>query len=205
MKNSPESYSEQDNVGTRIEDIDQSESFWMSRRAKGERDPFVLYIFESENEAREAMLELNCIHEACTSGKLICTELLVYGCYRRRESEYSAFICGKSLSHELWSAAKDSFTRHGGELLNDLEPEQHEVAAKDVTVDPDDIAQVEFVKEVRQDLMGHATINRFYKASTAAAAKAFLSRNPVTENMFYLIVETPEGCYGRDIVGMYEQ
>lgn len=39
-------------------------------------------------------------------------------------------------------------------------------------------------------------------AVTAAAAKAFLSQNPVTENLVYLIVETPEGCFGRDISGM---
>jgi hypothetical protein len=81
----------------------------------------------------------------------------------------------------------------------------HELAAESVNDEPGDLGQVEFVAEVRREIMGNETTNRFHKAPTAAAAKAFLSQNPVTENLVYLIVETPEGCFGRDISGMYEQ
>jgi hypothetical protein len=39
----------------------------------------------------------------------------------------------------------------------------------------------------------------------AASAKAFLKRSPVTTPLQYVIVETPEGSYGRDIDGIYRE
>ena len=43
------------------------------------------------------------------------------------------------------------------------------------------------------------------RSPNAASAKAFLQQNPVTQNLFYLVVETPEGNYCRDIQGIYTE
>jgi len=48
-------------------------------------------------------------------------------------------------------------------------------------------------------------IYRVHKAPDAASAKAFLEQNPVTKQFYYIVVETPEGNYCRDIQGMYKE
>lgn len=44
-----------------------------------------------------------------------------------------------------------------------------------------------------------------YKARTAYAARAFLESKTVDERLHYLVVETPEGNWGRDINGIYKE
>lgn len=44
-----------------------------------------------------------------------------------------------------------------------------------------------------------------YKARTAEAARTFLEGKVVNERLHYLVVETPEGNWGRDINGIYRE
>jgi len=44
-----------------------------------------------------------------------------------------------------------------------------------------------------------------HQASCKADAMAFLSSHPVDRPHFYLIVETPEGNFGRDLHGIYQE
>ena len=53
--------------------------------------------------------------------------------------------------------------------------------------------------------MGKSFIYRIYSSPDAASAKAFLDKNPVNQALLYLIVETPEGNYCRDVQGMYKE
>ena len=46
---------------------------------------------------------------------------------------------------------------------------------------------------------------RVFKAPDAVSAKSFLQKNPVNRIFHYLVVETPEGNYGRDIDGIYKE
>lgn len=46
---------------------------------------------------------------------------------------------------------------------------------------------------------------KIFKASDAASAKAFLQGETVDRKFLYLVVETPEGNYGRDINGVYKE
>ncbi len=62
--------------------------------------------------------------------------------------------------------------------------------------------QVKFVNEQTTVKMGHTFRYRMHKGPSAVA---FLEKNPVQENMLYIIVETPEGNYGRDIQGIYKE
>ena len=61
------------------------------------------------------------------------------------------------------------------------------------------------MREDRQEKMGKTFVYRIYQAPDAASAKAYLEQNPVHQQLYYVIVETPEGNYCRDIDGMYKE
>ncbi|MHC4585668.1 MAG: hypothetical protein ACYS3N_14145 [Planctomycetota bacterium] len=171
--------------------------------SSSKKDPFVLYVFDHEKDAREALLELPCIHVASDSQNLICTEVLDFGYYPADEGEYHAIVCGSDLTHELWLQAKESFSKHGGRRKNDLEPERRSPpASKKKVIQP---GKVRFVREDRQQKMGMTLIFRVHKGPDAATATAFLEQNPVTKQLYYIVVETPQGNYCRDIDGIYKE
>jgi hypothetical protein len=53
--------------------------------------------------------------------------------------------------------------------------------------------------------MGSTFVYRIHKAPDSASAKAFLEKNSITQKLYYLVVETPEGNYCRDIQGIYRE
>jgi hypothetical protein len=162
-----------------------------------------MHKFAREEDARAALLELPCIHVASDSGKLICTQVLIFGYYKQTDGEYEAVICGPDLTPNLWEQARASFAKHGGRLKNELAPEDRPQPPKSSV--PADVSEVLFVREERHQQMGFTMIYRMHKAPDAASAQAFLQRHPITTNHLYIVVETPEGNYGRDIDGIYKE
>lgn len=195
-------FMEKDNLGTRHDTLDIAASYWMARMQKPKKAPFVLYTFDTEQAAKEALLELPCIHLAQDSHQLICTEVLIFGYYRTKEGKYEAIICGDDLTHTLWEQAKESFTKHGGRKKNDLEPEQKAASLSKAAIKP---GKVTFVREERKQQAGYTLTYQIYKGPDAASASAFLQEHPVTKQFYYIMVETPEGNYGRDIDGIYKE
>lgn len=65
--------------------------------------------------------------------------------------------------------------------------------------------KVVFVREGRQQGITGTKIYRIHKGPDAISAKAFLQENPVNRALYYIVVETPEGNYGRDIDGIYKE
>lgn len=198
-------YREHDNSGTRHDTLEKATAYWLARLSSPKKDPFVMYVFNRPEDARAALLELPCIHEAQDTRNLVCSEVLTFGYYRTTEGPYEALVCGADLTHELWAQAHDSFARHGGRKKNDLEPEIGSAPA--AIASPPEIAasKVEFVREDRQDKMGKTFIYRVHRAPDAASAQAFLEDHPVSQPLLYLIVETPEGTYARDLEGTYKE
>lgn len=197
------SFTEKDNRGTRHDALEMATAYWVARMSSPKKDPFVMYTFDNEKDAREALLELPCIHVAEDSRKLICSDVLIFGYYPTEQGKYEALVCGDDLTYELWQQAKESFGKHGGRRKNDLEPEKHTAPiAKTEAAKP---GKVVFVREDRQQKAGATMIYRVHKAPDAASAMAFLEKNPVTRQFYYIVVETPEGNYCRDIQGMYKE
>lgn len=199
------SYREKDNRGTRHDTESLASAYWMARISSPKKDPFVLYTFDTEKDAREALLELPCIHVAEDSGKLICTEVLIFGHYATKEGKHEAIVCGDDLTHGLWEQAKASFIKHGGRPRGQGELEPEKRAAPVQKAKAPQPGKVVFVREDRQAKMGATFIYRIYKGPDAASAKAFLEQNPVTKQLYYIVVETPEGNYCRDIQGIYKE
>jgi hypothetical protein len=199
----PQVFTEKDNMGMRQDTLSKANTYWITRNMSQKFDPFAVYVFAREGDARDALLSLDCIHRANDTGKLICTKTLTFGYYQIEDGRFEAIIAGEELDHDLWTAAKENFIKHGGTRKNDQEPEK-KAAPPTVTTKPEP-EKVTFVREDRQQKMGHTMIYRIYKAPDAASAKAFLAQNPINKNFFYIIVETPEGNYGRDIEGIYKE
>lgn len=198
-------FKEKDNRGTRHDTLGFATGYWMARMSQVKKDPFVMYIFDNAKDAREALLELPCIKVAGDTENLICTEILHFGYYQQSDGKYEALICGDDLTHEMWEQAKASFAKHGGRRKNDLEPEKRAAAAPKIeAASPESVV---FVREDRKpsQLAGKTCIYRVYKGPNAASARAFLEKNPVNKELYYIIVETPEGNYARDIQGMYKE
>lgn len=202
---SSQSFTEKDNRGTRHDDKEIATAYWLTRINSPKKDPFILYEFDTEDAARQALLELPCIHIAKDSGKLICTEVLIFGHCAVENGKHEAVICGDDLTHDLWAQAKASFIQHGGRPKNsaEQEPEQRAAPVKQAAAPKPD--RVNFVREDRRQMMGRTMVYRIHKAPDAASAKAFLEQNPVTKELLYLVVETPEGNYCRDLQGIYKE
>lgn len=199
----PRTYKEKDNLGTRQDTLSVATSYWMARMSSAKKDPFVMYTFDNGNDARAALLELPCIHAAEDTGKLICTEVLIFGYYDTTEGKYEALVCGDELTHELWVQAQESFAKHGGRKKNDLEPPKQAASRPKAT--SGDAGKVVFVREDREPRHGQTMTYRIHKGPDAASAKAFLENNPVSKQFYYIVVETPEGSYCRDIQGVYKE
>lgn len=45
----------------------------------------------------------------------------------------------------------------------------------------------------------------YYKAKTKGAAIGFLKTEIVEQRNFYIVVRTPEGVFGKDVNGIYEE
>ncbi|MGQ9690524.1 MAG: Ig-like domain-containing protein [Thermoproteota archaeon] len=195
-------YFEKDNMGIRQDSLSSANAYWIAR-ISSPKVPFVVYTFDAEKDARDALLELDCIHVAEDTGKLICTKVLIYGYYLTEEGKYEVIVCGDELTHELWEKAKESFAKHGGKWKNDQEPEVRVVPVTEIK-EPE-IDKIVFVREDRRLTYGQTMIYRIYRGPDAATAKAFLQQNPVTRQYYYIVVETPEGNYARDIYGIYKE
>jgi len=197
---------EKDNRGTRHKNEAETVAYWNARMRKTEKEPFVIYTFDSAVSAREALLELPCIHEAEDSGNLICTETLNFGYYDVEEGGYDAIVCGWDLTHDLWQKAKTSFINHGGRPRGqgDLEPEIKAQKPKKKKT-----GKVKYVTtNTSRKNLGTQVVTftyEVYRGPDAATAKDFLSEKPVKKPHYYIIVETPEGNYGRDIDGIYRE
>lgn len=196
-------YREKDNMGTRHDTFDQASAWWLANLTKP-KGPFLVYTFASGEDARAALLGVSCIREVKTTGKLICSEPLMYGFYQRTDGVWEAEIVGKDFSYELWTAAREAFCRHGGKRKGEAAPEKTEEAVP-LKAAPAP-GKVTFVREDhKKSQFGSIMTHRIYSAPSAEAAKQFVQGNPVGKPLFYIVVETPEGNYCRDKDGIYKE
>ena len=69
-----------------------------------------------------------------------------------------------------------------------------------------DIGNVSFVK-YSELVRGYDGVSLYevYIGSDKASAVAFLQRRSVSRHYYYIVVDTPEGSFGRDITGLYRE
>ena len=198
-------YYERDNVGTRQDTVSQANAYWLGERFKMPvKPPFTLFTMPSKRAAEEVLLSLPFMHRAKDSGKIICDRIMTYGVYEttlngKPTGEYEVLITGFEFTLDEYNKAEEGFTKRGGKCKS------HEAPDASVTVDTrkGDASKVRYKETVR----GNDGVSTYevYSAPDKASATAFLKTKPVTRKLYYIVVDTPEGSFGRDINGFYQE
>ena len=192
------------NKGTRLGTLAKANAYYISCLAKGERPPSIQCLFDGEAQALRALTSLSFIKEASDTGELVATQPIYFGYYKNERGESMVLLSGRSFSHDLWREAKEKFVAAGGKITADKEPEKDTNKATAGT--STEASLVTFVREERKaGPLGSTNTYRTYRGPSKAAAMAFLQANPVNKPLYYIVVETPEGNFGRDSSGIYEE
>ncbi|MBX7233853.1 MAG: hypothetical protein K1X65_05665 [Caldilineales bacterium] len=197
-----------DNVGIRYRDVEHAHAAWAASHLNT-YTPVVIYRFPTLDAAQQAIRQLSFIHEAADTGELISTEVIEFGCYRNEEAQGEVIVCGKEMTAALWREAMDKLAAAGGTLFRQQEPtsgDQRTEIGGQRAADGGQKAgaaagAVTFVNEFQKGINTY----RVHRGPSKAAAMAFLQAHPVDRNFFYLVVETPEGNFGRDVDGIYAE
>lgn len=198
-------YKESDNMGTRHDSMSQATAYWMGERFMNTvKPPFTMYTMPSAESAEEAFLELPFMHKASDSGKLVCERLMTFGLYETTlngalTGEYEAMLTGRDLTLEEFETLEKAFESRGGKLKNHDAPDESVKAS----VTEGDAGKVVYSETVK----GNDGVSTYevYTGPDKASAMAFLKTRPVTQSLYYIVVDTPEGSFGRDINGFYQE
>ena len=196
-------YTERDNRGSRQESMAQALAYWKKERPTlPVQPPFTLFTFPSAEAAEKAMLALPFIHKAADSGKLICERRMTFGYYEilRRGAptgQFEALVTGSDLTRDEFRLAEAAFADHEGRCKMRCAP----AAGTDA-----EIGNAALVR-YSQTLTGSdgLSIYEVYNGPDKASAQAFLREKTVKRRYYYLVVDTPEGSFGRDAVGLYQE
>ena len=199
ISNEEDFFYEKDNMGTRLDTVQKANSYWLIQRpGMNKTPPFVLYQFSSSYDALSALLDLPYIHKAKDSNNLICERIMDFGYYEVEDGLYEAMISSSDLTLEEYQEVEKSFKSHNGILKNHLEPSSSQ-KAYDYSVG--NKSNVKFVQKYSKNGFTYEC----YEAKNKADAMMFLSGKVVTEGLYYICVDTPEGNFGRDKNGIYEE
>ncbi len=200
-----ELYYEHDNVGIRQETMAQAITYWKKERPGLSNKPlFTLFTFPSADAAEKAMLELPFIHKAADSGKLICDRKMTFGCYETKtrgalKGQYEVMVTGSDLTQDELFFAETAFSCHHGECKVRSVPAR----SADSPAAGGNAALVRYIRTIK----GNDGVSTYeiYSGPDKASAYAFLSDKTVVKRYYYIIVDTPEGSFGRDYVGFYQE
>jgi hypothetical protein len=207
------SFTEADNVGTRLETAEKANAFWIASVSAHSKavekvhgalhisgasaPPFVAYKFKDRPTAENAITSLSYITRARDTGNLISTELINFGCYEDPPGVFEVLVFGDGLTPEMYKEAMRKLAASRGTQKDHKEPPQKS-ARKSV---PAAAFPVSFVRtEKKGEFKYH-----IYRGPGKEAALAYLKTLPLPKKLEYHIVETPEGNFGRDVTGMFEE
>lgn len=196
-------YTEADNVGTRQETMQQASAYWLFERPGLSKKPqFTLFTMPSAESAEAALLELPFIHKASDSKKLVCDRIMTFGYYAITgdgipSGQYEALVCGMDLTLKEFRQAEAAFTAHGGTRKSSDAPG----ASVKATVAGGNAKSVRYKEKITKN----GATYEVYVAPDKASAIAFLKGKQVALRQYYVCVDTPEGSFGRDINGIYQE
>jgi hypothetical protein len=200
-------YYERDNLGTRYDSHDKVLDYWEKYIFGKPNDPHIFYDMPSEQDAVNAMLSLPPFKLAADSGKIISTEVLQFGVFDKSEVYgepiWGFFLAGKQITLELFNLATVSCQKYNGSNAKLISPPQ-EASNNILELYDNDTDNVEFDSKQEIDVLGIVAVRVFYKARTKKSALEFLKNTDVNKGLYYIIVSTPDGFFGKDINGIYE-
>ena len=191
-----------ENLGTLLRDEEHAHSWW-SLQHLAKNLPILVYRFENIEQAKEAILSLEYIHES--NGRLISSRVIDYGCYLNSENQGEVVLGGQGLNKKVYKDAKARLRTAGGTFYRSNKPEAEPVKRTQEISDWDE-DNVRFVKTTQKQLAPDVMATyETYQAPDEASAMAFLKPKLILKPLYYLVVETPQGNFGRDIDGIYKE
>lgn len=165
--------------------------------------PHVIGRFPNRERARNIMGGVSFLSLSSKSGReLSCRLPLEYGFVPEDEgATILGFIAGTAFEYTLWREARDLMHRsRNAELLSAQQP------SSDVHI-PREGAVADAVAELGQfEGDDHdPSCYWLFHADTREAAKAFLKQVRVNTPGWHVIVQTPQGHWGRDSRGLYQE
>lgn len=188
------------NFGTYHNSIERANEYWTIRRFGWKNKPqFTLFKFDDAVNAETALLEMPFIHKNSITGELICDRMMEYGFYEAESGTYEAIIGGFDLTLDEYNKAEDSFRKYGGELKTHQEPNP---TVKACNVADGNSLNVKYKETVKNS---YGSVYEVYEAPKPEDAMMFLGSKTVTQNSYFIVVETPKGSFARDIIGIYQE
>lgn len=193
----------QHNMGTYFRDEAHAHDFWFAQYTLN-GPPVIICNFDTLKKAREAILSLSFISE--NKGELVSSETVDYGCYINSNQQGEVIICGHDFSKDMYDEVKLKLTNEGGTIKKATPPKEKEDAKSTISKPGQSDAEVTFVNKTSKQLApGAVATYETYKAANANAAKKFLAAKMVSKPLYYIVVDTPEGSWGKDKDGIYKE
>ncbi|UCG68115.1 MAG: hypothetical protein JSV09_09820 [Thermoplasmata archaeon] len=171
----------------------------LNREIVSKGSPFICYTYNSREAAEKGLSSLSFIKIANDTKEFISLEVLEFGCYETEQAGiWEVIIWGDGLTVELFEETQKKLVLAGGNKKGERKPE------KKLSSEQKSKKEGGKVSYLRTDKKGYYTY-KIYKAPSQSAALAFLKEHPVNQSLYYIIVETPEGNWGRDINGIYKE
>ena len=197
---------ERDNRGTRYDSEETVHDWWGKYTLNPPNFPYIFYRMPSKQDAVNAMLSLPPFKLATDTGKIISTEVLQFGVYDESEiygkPAWGFFMAGQQITLPLFNSAIASCQKYNGTNPRLSSPPQ-ETTDNAMHSSEDEGDAVEF--DFKQELMNDLAIKMYYKARTKEGALEFLAKTEINKELYYIVVSTPHGVFGKDINGIYEQ
>lgn len=162
--------------------------------------PYFCYRFADQEQAEKAFISLPFIEKAEDTGEFISLKVLEFSCILTDQGDWEVIVWGDDLDSASFAEALKIMKANNGKEVGTREPQATAAppaAAKAKPAKPK-------VKHISTSQNGPNTYE-VYKADSKEAALAYLQDRTVDKKLYYVVVETPEGSWGRDIQGVYKE
>lgn len=212
-------YKSNDNLGTTYTDHKKVSAAWMAQGMmvgkgskitiysdKGESiekeskgHPYICYTFNTEDAARKGLSSISFIKIASDTNEFISLETLEFGCYETEtKGQWEVIIWGENFTSDMFEESNKKLSAAGGKKKGERVP------TKKTQSKPKTSTRKGKVKYIRTNVQGPNTYE-VHEAPSKEVALEFLKNKTVTKGRYYVIVETPEGNWGKDINGIYQE
>jgi len=202
-------YFEKDNHGTRQDTVQKADAYWFNRNfGTGKPEPYLLYAFKTGEDAKKALSEVGFIHVAADTGNLVSLKICHFGCYLTKGDYWEAFIAGEDMILSDFNSIKAIFIKNNGTKINEKAPENDAAVQNDTIPVSADLSKVIFKEKYHKPVPAGMGTGQFtyevFEAPDKNTAVKFLEGKVVDEALHYLLVDTPQGSFGKDNMGIYD-
>ena len=161
--------------------------------------PFICYTYTNEEDAKQALSSISFIKIASDTNDFICLETLEFGCYETEiNGVWEVIIWGENLTKEMQDESREKLAAAEGELKGERKaPDKPKTQPKASTKG----GKTTHVRTYQQG----ANTYEIHKAPSKSVALEYLKKKTVTKGLYYVVVETPEGNWGKDKDGIYKE